>query len=273
MLSVFNLLLKTLKASEKIILNKILSDNTSGSTDIAVNLNKWVGRNFNNPELIKEMIDIASYKLGTFEVVNDYLKELKSKLKKDKTALKDFVYNYFKQTENQYLKINKNFIPYCKYVSSIFTLSNSKTLLEVFKLLNEKKRISIIIAESRPQLEGRLFAKALLKAGIKVELIPDALISSAIEKSDATVIGADIILADGDVVNKIGSKSAAIIAKHFNKPFYVLVAKSKFSRKKKYQADFSSQREIWSYYHKNLIKTNYYFEVVEREYITRIITN
>lgn len=261
-----------MKKSEKEKLNKILSDNTSGSSEIVYNLNNWVNKNLDDPALIKEMIEIASQKLQTFEVAHYYLQELKSLLKKDRAAIKDFVSNYFIQTENQYFKIYQNFIPYCRKVKSIFTLSNSKTLLEVFKLTNKKRGISVTIAESRPQLEGKILAKVLLKEGIKVELIPDALMPAAIEKADAVVIGADIILTNGDVVNKIGSKTAAVLAKHFNKPFYVLASKNKFSKKKKYIPESNQHSELWNFSHKNLNRINYYIEVVEKRYITKLVT-
>jgi translation initiation factor 2B subunit (eIF-2B alpha/beta/delta family) len=262
-----------MKKIEKIKLNNILSDNTSGSTEIVYNLNNWVKNNINDPSAIKEMIVIASQKLQTFEAANNYLKDLKSSLKEDERTIKDFVNNYFKQTENQYLKIYKNFVPYTKDIKRIFALSNSKTLFKVFKLINKKSKLSVAIAESRPQSEGRILAKTLLKEGIKVEFIPDVLMPAAIEKADAVVIGADIILANGDVVNKIGSKAAAILTKHFNKPFYVLASKNKFSRKKKYIPEFKQQSELWNFPHKNLIRINYYFEVVEKKYITRLITD
>jgi translation initiation factor 2B subunit (eIF-2B alpha/beta/delta family) len=116
-------------------------------------------------------------------------------------------------------------------------------------------------------------AKELLKNKIKVEIIPEALLPNAVEKADVAISGADIILSNGNIVNKTGSRSLAILCKYFKKPFYVLATSDKFSKKKKYVPEKRDSGEIWKYGHKYLTKTNFYFEVVEKKLITKVITD
>ena len=79
--------------------------------------------------------------------------------------------------------------------------------------------------ETRPLLQGaRLTSYELEKAGIDVTLICDNMASIVMKqgKINAVLVGADRIAANGDTANKIGTSGVAIIAKHYNIPFYVL---------------------------------------------------
>ena len=79
--------------------------------------------------------------------------------------------------------------------------------------------------ETRPLLQGaRLTSYELEKAGIDVTLICDNMASLVMKqgKINAVLVGSDRIAANGDTANKIGTSGAAIIAKHYGVPFYVL---------------------------------------------------
>ncbi len=219
------------------------------------------------------MIVTAKSELKSFSAVQSFINEFKKIVEtNDDSRIIDFLNQQEEKIKNRYLNLFKNSLPYFKNSKRIVTLSKSKTVLEILIRLNKLRKIAVIIGESRPQLEGRLMAKELLKHKIKVEIIADALLPNAIEKADAAIIGADIVLSNGDVVNKTGSRSLAIACKHFKKPFYVLATSDKFSKKNKYIPENKSGNEIWSYNHKLLTKTNYYFEIVEKRLITKTIT-
>ena len=86
------------------------------------------------------------------------------------------------------------------------------------------KRISVYADETRPYLQGaRLTAWELKEAGIPVTLITDSMAGFFIKKGviTAAVVGADRIAANGDVANKIGTYSIAVLAKENQVPFYV----------------------------------------------------
>ena len=99
------------------------------------------------------------------------------------------------------------------------------TALGVIRSTFEKgKDINVISSETRPFLQGaRLTAWELKKDGIPVTLITDNMVGSLMgsKKISSVVVGADRIASNGDVANKIGTYSVAVLAKHHNIPFYV----------------------------------------------------
>jgi len=99
------------------------------------------------------------------------------------------------------------------------------TAFGVLRCAHESGRgIHVIACETRPVLQGaRLTAWELLDAGIPATLITDnaagALMRS--EGVDAVVVGADRIAANGDVANKVGTYTLAVLAHAHHVPFYV----------------------------------------------------
>lgn len=86
------------------------------------------------------------------------------------------------------------------------------------------KKIKVFADETRPFLQGsRLTAWELKKDNIDVTLITDNMAGYMMKKGliDAVVVGADRIAANGDVANKIGTYSVAILAREHKIPFYV----------------------------------------------------
>jgi translation initiation factor 2B subunit (eIF-2B alpha/beta/delta family) len=261
-----------LKSSAKNKLTKILSDNKSGSTEILLNLINWCRSNSKDKKVLKEMTSVVSKEFKSFSNVQSFIKGLSKIIKsKDESQVTIFLKQQEESIVSRYKNLFLNSLHYLKDAKKIATISNSKTISEILVKLNKHHEIYVIIGESRPQFEGRVLAKELLKNKIKIEIMPDALLFNIVEISDAVVIGADTILANGNVVNKIGSRGLAIACKHFKKPFYVLAASDKFSNRKKYHQEKKSGTEIWNYNHQLLKRTNYYFEVVEKKLITKVI--
>ena len=86
------------------------------------------------------------------------------------------------------------------------------------------KDIQVFADETRPFLQGaRLTAWELEKDGIPVTVITDNMAGHFMQKGkiDCVVVGADRIAANGDVANKIGTYSVAVLAKENGIPFYV----------------------------------------------------
>ncbi|MDR3432212.1 MAG: S-methyl-5-thioribose-1-phosphate isomerase [Rouxiella aceris] len=80
------------------------------------------------------------------------------------------------------------------------------------------------VDETRPLLQGgRLTAWELGEYGIPYQLICDSMAASLMAKKqvDAIWVGADRIAANGDVANKIGTYSLAVLAHYHGIPFYV----------------------------------------------------
>jgi methylthioribose-1-phosphate isomerase len=88
----------------------------------------------------------------------------------------------------------------------------------------EGKKISVLADETRPVLQGsRLTVWELMQDKIPVTLITDSMAGSLMKqgKIQLCIVGADRIAANGDVANKIGTYSVAVLAKAHNVPFYV----------------------------------------------------
>ncbi|MFY9561982.1 MAG: S-methyl-5-thioribose-1-phosphate isomerase [Terriglobales bacterium] len=99
------------------------------------------------------------------------------------------------------------------------------TALGVIRAAVEQgKKIHVYADETRPFLQGsRLTAWELMKDGIPTTVISDNMAGAMMKqgKISAIVVGADRIAANGDVANKIGTYTLAVLAKEHGLPFYV----------------------------------------------------
>lgn len=79
---------------------------------------------------------------------------------------------------------------------------------------------------------GRLTAWELGELGVPYQLITDSMAASLMAKGqvDAVWVGADRIAANGDVANKIGTYSLAVLAKFHGVPFYVAAPQTTLDR-------------------------------------------
>jgi methylthioribose-1-phosphate isomerase len=90
--------------------------------------------------------------------------------------------------------------------------------------IDSGKRLQVFADETRPFLQGsRLTAWELMKDGIPTTVISDNMAGAIMQqgKIDAVIVGADRIAANGDVANKIGTYTVAVLAKEHGIPFYV----------------------------------------------------
>lgn len=95
------------------------------------------------------------------------------------------------------------------------------------------KLISVVANETRPFLQGaRLTAWELEQDGIPVTLIADNAAGHIMSRGeiDAVVVGADRVAANGDVANKIGTYTVAVLAQRHRIPFYVAAPISTIDR-------------------------------------------
>jgi len=99
------------------------------------------------------------------------------------------------------------------------------TALGVVRAAQEAgKHISVMATETRPFLQGaRLTAWELKKDHVPVTLITDSMAATFMRSGSIScvVVGADRVAANGDVANKIGTYSLAVLAKRHGIPFFV----------------------------------------------------
>lgn len=159
------------------------------------------------------------------------------------------------------------------------------TALGVIRAAVEQgKKIHVFADETRPFLQGaRLTAWELMKDGIPTTVISDNMAGAMMRqgKIGAIVVGADRIAANGDVANKIGTYSVAVLAREHNIPFYVAAPISTLDLACATGADIPiEQRNIKEITHiagKQIVPDgvsveNPAFDVTPAKYVTAIIT-
>ena len=95
----------------------------------------------------------------------------------------------------------------------------------------EGKGIRVFATETRPLLQGaRLTAWELQREGIPVVLITDGMAGYLMQRGevDLVIVGADRVARNGDVANKIGTYTLAVLAKEHGIPLYVAAPSSTF---------------------------------------------
>ena len=110
---------------------------------------------------------------------------------------------------------------------TLYTHSRSGTVERVLARLAAERATAgqpaaIVVSASYPGFEGRAAAAGLAQAGWSVTLVADAACGIFVSETAAVVCGADSVLADGRVVNKVGTYPLALVARAASVPFYVL---------------------------------------------------
>jgi len=107
---------------------------------------------------------------------------------------------------------------------SLATAGHGTALGVVRSARDAGKRVSVIASETRPCLQGaRLTVWELMQERIPVTLITDNMAGHLMRtgRVDLVIVGADRIAANGDVANKVGTYTLAVLAERHRLPFYV----------------------------------------------------
>ena len=160
--------------------------------------------------------------------------------------------------------------------STIFTHCHSSTVTHMLaKAKSEGKTFEVICTETRPAFQGRITAKEMVSLGVKTTFIVDSAARSFMHDVDVVVVGADAITSEGNVVNKIGSSTIAVLAHEARKPFYVVSELLKFDPATLYgeyeKIEERSRDEIWKEAPPELNVRNPAFDVTPRNLIHGII--
>lgn len=121
------------------------------------------------------------------------------------------------------LEPNWGLLTHCN-AGTIATAKYGTALAPIYLGQERGYDFKVFADETRPLLQGaRLTAWELQEAGIDVTLIADNMASIVMHegKVQAVLVGCDRVAANGDTANKIGTSGVAILAKHYNIPFYV----------------------------------------------------
>ncbi|MDT3696688.1 MAG: hypothetical protein ROY99_09890 [Ignavibacterium sp.] len=218
---------------KKILLNSILNDKVHGSSEILKRFLDYLEENSRNLSGLKSALPLVKKKLSHFPAILDLVNQLKIPLKKNNTKELTALIKFFKANDADInTRIFKNAEKeLCKY-NTVLTISHSRTLIEIFKLLKKvNPKLKVFVCESRPLNEGEILVKELKQNKINNQIIAEASAGKIIKQIDIVVLGADQLLKNGSIINKTGSRMLAVLAAYEGIPVYVLAGKSKFISK------------------------------------------
>lgn len=214
------------------------------------------------------------------------LKEVKTALlKKAQHILQDDIQRCKKIGQNgaALLPNRVNVLTHCN--AGALATGGYGTALGVLRAARDmRKKVKVFVDETRPLLQGaRLTTFELLEDDFDVTLICDNMAGYLMKQGliNSIVVGADRIAANGDVANKIGTYSLAVLASHHKIPFYVAAPLSTFDFELKSGIDIPIEErdasEVRSFggslvAPEDVNVYNPAFDVTPHELITAIIT-
>ena len=165
------------------------------------------------------------------------------------------------------------------------TVKYGTALAPIYVAKENGHNLKVYADETRPLLQGaRLTAFELCDASVDTTVICDNMASFVMKNGlvDAVLVGCDRVALNGDTANKIGTSGVAILAKHYNIPFYVCMPFSTFDKNISTGDDIVIEMrnsdeigEMW--YEKRMIPQNAKtlnpaFDVTDHSLITAFIT-
>lgn len=181
------------------------------------------------------------------------------------------------------LKDGDRILTHCN-AGALATADYGTALGVVYRAKEEGKKVTVYADETRPLLQGaRLTTWELLQGGVEVTLICDNMAGDLMQrgKIDKVLVGADRVAANGDVANKIGTYTLAVLAKENEIPFYVVCPISSIDLQilsgNMIPIEERDSREVTHFARKrvapNGVKVyNPAFDITPAHYITAIIT-
>ncbi|MCX6740798.1 MAG: hypothetical protein NTY61_00135 [Candidatus Parcubacteria bacterium] len=148
----------------------------------------------------------------------------------------------------------------------------------IIKAKKSGKKFRVFNNETRPLYQGHIMAKKLLAAHVDITMVTDSSAGFLISRYsgqklmiEKIIIGADAILSNGSVVNKIGSHGIAASAFLEKVPFYVASSLFKFYHHSQIKIEQRPAKEIWPQAPKKLKILDFAFDMVPAPWITGII--
>jgi len=115
--------------------------------------------------------------------------------------------------------------------STVLTHGYSRVVAAILMEASKTKHFDVIMLEGRPDASGAKAAQYYSQeTTIPTKVVLDAAMGYVMETVDLVLTGADGVLENGGVVNKIGTYALACCAHAAGKPFYVAAESYKFSR-------------------------------------------
>eukprot|EP01036_Dinobryon_divergens_P030864 gene30864-40172_t len=115
-------------------------------------------------------------------------------------------------------------------MSMMLIHGNSRVVSALILKAAESKQFNVIVTEGKPTCDGLESAKIFSSAGIPIRVVLDSAVGALMEQVDLCLVGAEGVMENGGIANKIGTYQVALVAKALQKPFYVAAESYKFAR-------------------------------------------
>lgn len=171
-------------------------------------------------------------------------------------------------------KIAEQAVPLVAKHLRLFTHSYSSTVAVALELaFRDGHAIEVFLSEARPAFEGRRMAERLARAGLTVHLGVDDARGHMLNEVGLVVLGADHV-SETSFVNKIGSRSLALLARVRKIPVAVFAARNKLwpAQIPLAQEPEHTHAEIWRNAPATVRLSNLYFEAVEIQLMRCLVT-
>ncbi len=255
---------------------RLAADELISARPTAVNLSFEVNRCF---DIMKKSMEAGLTKDAIFKKLIEFGNEqIKLSHEKNTAMAKIGIEELKKKFANR----KWNLMTHCN--TGFLACGSLGTALGVISYAHSMNLVEHVYAdETRPYLQGsRLTAFELNKEKIPYSIVVEGAASYLLShgKVDAIFVGADRIAANGDTANKVGTSTLAIVAKHYQVPFYVVAPISSFDVRitdgKHIEIEMRAMNEITEFRGIKIApdgaqSINPSFDVTDHQFITGII--
>lgn len=157
---------------------------------------------------------------------------------------------------------------------TVLTHSASETVTKALRAsLRTGALRRVVVAEGRPGFEGRELARALAAEGADVLLVVDAALGLHAREADVALVGADAVLRDGSLVNKVGTRLLGMACERAGTPLYAAADRFKISAATNLPLEAKSADEVWPDAPPGVSVRNIYFDRTEADLVKGYATD
>lgn len=172
--------------------------------------------------------------------------------------------------------IDENGAPLVEEGDTVYTHCHSSSVTSVLRTAAERRGFRVRVTETRPLYQGRETARELAETDIPVRFYVDSGGRIALREADIMMIGADAVLNNGKVINKIGSEMFAEVARRYDVPVYVVTNSWKYDPLSSFGYETEIERraaeEVWKDPPEGVDVVNYAFERIDPEKVDGVVS-
>ncbi|KAI6217478.1 EIF-2B GDP-GTP exchange factor subunit alpha [Aphelenchoides fujianensis] len=175
---------------------------------------------------VQQMFESEDYSASVQSASELFLRfiSLVRKDENDNARMEDLMAIYKKRGQQFIKRISESKRIIARFALPFKILLHSYSKIVLGALIEAKKQgrqFAVFVTESQPDQSGKKMHEQLQANGIQSTLILDSAAGYLMERVDAVIFGAEGVMENGGIINKIGTLGIAIAARAFHKPVYV----------------------------------------------------